>query len=102
MHCFLDLPDAMAGADWELAAAIALVRRDDARSAFTTGPQMHNLAVRAGDKMFRFRAWKPAEPCRCHCSCWSQGADGLCDACRMSIHAGDRPRPRPVLVAEAS
>lgn len=46
-------------------------------------------------------------PCACPCSCWSQGLrddDGtgapLCDACRMNIHSGDRPRPRPVAVPE--
>lgn len=37
-------------------------------------------------------------PCRCECSCWSHGYDGMCDACRMDIHASDRPRPKPVLV----
>jgi hypothetical protein len=36
--------------------------------------------------------------CRCDCSCWSTGVDGLCDACRMNIHSGDRPRSRPVPV----
>jgi hypothetical protein len=44
-------------------------------------------------------------PCTCPCSCWSYGQQDddctgliVCDACRMNIHSGDRPRPRPVAV----
>ena len=47
--------------------------------------------------------------CECKCSCWSVGQnddDGmgpiLCMACRMNIHADDRPRPKPRLVSTAS
>jgi hypothetical protein len=94
IHCYIDLPDALVGADWTLGDAVAL---DGAECVFTVGPQMRDLAVRLGGVMYRLHAWKPTEPCACACSCWSQGQDALCDACRMNIHAGDRARPRPVL-----
>jgi hypothetical protein len=54
----------------------------------------------------------PATPsacgsCTCPCSCWGEGVpdDGTdvpawCMACRMSIHSSDRPRPKPVAVAD--
>jgi hypothetical protein len=49
----------------------------------------------------------PYGSCTCPCSCWAQGVpdDGTdvpawCDACRMGIHSGDRPRPKPVPVSD--
>lgn len=98
IHCYIDLGAMLAGSDWDLADAVALARSGAAECAFIVGSRQHDLTVTAGGVTYYFRAWKPADACACPCSCWSRGADGLCDACRMNIHADDRARPRPTLV----
>jgi hypothetical protein len=49
----------------------------------------------------------PSFACPCPCACWAQGVPddgsnepGWCHACRMNIHSGDRPRPRPFLAPQ--
>jgi len=53
VHCLLDGPGMVIGADWDLADAVALCRRTD-RFAWTPGPARHDLAVIADGKVYRF------------------------------------------------
>jgi hypothetical protein len=53
VHCMLDAPGMVIGADWDLADAVALCQRTD-RFAWTPGPARHDLAVIADGKVYRF------------------------------------------------
>lgn len=47
------------GADWSLAGAIGLARRDGAQCAWAPSIFRHDLAIQADGKMYRFDARRP-------------------------------------------
>jgi hypothetical protein len=71
VHCLVDSPVAVLGADWDLDEAIALVGTAGGEGylsgcAWTAGPSRHDLAIIAPNKLsgklcvYRFDARKPA------------------------------------------